>query len=43
MSILSMLSSAKRKIKPYNDVEFCKRSRGRGPKSFAWSYDDDKV
>jgi len=43
LSILSMLSSAKRKIKPYNDVEFCKRSKGRGPKSFSWSYDDDNV
>ena len=42
-----MLSSAKRKVvfsalskvfkvKPYNDKEFCKRSKGRGPKSFAW-------
>ena len=31
------------KIKPYNDKEFCKRSKGRGPKSFAWSYDDDTV
>ena len=30
-------------VKPYNDQEFCKRSKGRGPKSFAWSYDDDKV
>jgi len=43
LSILSMLSSAKKKSKPKNDEEFCKRAAGRGPKAFAWSYDDDKV
>ena len=43
MSILSMMSSAKKKMKPRNDAEFCKRAAGRGPKSFSWSFDDDKV
>ena len=43
MSILSMLSSAKKKSKPYNDAEFIKRAAGRGPKAFYWSFDDDKV
>eukprot|EP00825_Cyclidium_porcatum_P048250 TRINITY_DN8050_c0_g1_i1.p1 TRINITY_DN8050_c0_g1~~TRINITY_DN8050_c0_g1_i1.p1 ORF type:complete len:171 (-),score=32.32 TRINITY_DN8050_c0_g1_i1:451-963(-) len=42
MSILSMLSSAVKKSKPHNDEEFCKRSAGRGPKQFLWSYDDEK-
>ena len=36
MSILSMLSSAKKKSKPYNDAEFIKRAAGRGPKAFYW-------
>lgn len=43
MSILSMLSSAQKKSKPFNDVEFCKRAVGKSPKSFYWSFDDDKV
>ena len=43
MSILSMLSSATKKMKPKNDSEFIKRAAGRGPKSFLWSFDDDKV
>ena len=43
MSILSMLSSATKKMKPKNDAEFVKRAAGRGPKSFLWSFDDDKV
>eukprot|EP01016_Furgasonia_blochmanni_P014349 TRINITY_DN174_c0_g1_i20.p1 TRINITY_DN174_c0_g1~~TRINITY_DN174_c0_g1_i20.p1 ORF type:complete len:191 (+),score=29.55 TRINITY_DN174_c0_g1_i20:66-638(+) len=43
LSILSMLSSAKKKAKPANDAEFCKRAAGRSPKSFSWSFDDEKV
>lgn len=43
LSILSMLSSATKKVKPFNDAEFVKRSAGRGPKAFLWSYDDDKA
>ena len=38
-----MLSSATKKVKPFNDAEFVKRSAGRGPKAFLWSYDDDKA
>jgi len=38
-----MLSSAPKKIKPFNDAEFVKRAAGRGPKAFLWSYDDDKA
>lgn len=43
LSILSMLSSATKKVKPHNDAEFVKRAAGRGPKAFIWSYDDDKA
>lgn len=43
LSVLSMLSSATKKIKPHNDAEFVKRAAGRGPKAFIWSYDDDKA
>lgn len=43
LSVLSMLSSATKKIKPLNDAEFVKRAAGRGPKAFLWSYDDDKA
>ena len=43
LSVLSMLSSAAKKIKPSNDGEFVKRAAGRGPKAFLWSYDDDKA
>jgi len=51
LSILSMLSSATKKViisfhhikmKPSNDAEFVKRAAGRGPKSFLWSYHDEK-
>eukprot|EP00330_Aristerostoma_sp_ATCC50986_P011324 CAMPEP_0114587386 /NCGR_PEP_ID=MMETSP0125-20121206/10351_1 /TAXON_ID=485358 ORGANISM="Aristerostoma sp., Strain ATCC 50986" /NCGR_SAMPLE_ID=MMETSP0125 /ASSEMBLY_ACC=CAM_ASM_000245 /LENGTH=146 /DNA_ID=CAMNT_0001783255 /DNA_START=63 /DNA_END=503 /DNA_ORIENTATION=+ len=42
MSILSMLSSAKTKGRPFNDAEFCKRAAGKSPKNFLWSYDDTK-
>lgn len=43
LSVLSMLSSAPKKVKPANDAEFVKRAAGRGPKAFIWSYDDDKA
>jgi len=43
LSVLSMLSSAPKKVKPFNDAEFVKRAAGRGPKAFLWSYDDDKA
>ena len=43
LSVLSMLSSATKKVKPFNDAEFVKRAAGRGPKAFLWSYDDDKA
>ncbi|KRX09641.1 Ubiquitin-conjugating enzyme/RWD-like protein [Pseudocohnilembus persalinus] len=36
MSLISMLSSATKKSRPFNDQEFCKRSAGRGPKAFLW-------
>ncbi|CAK59733.1 unnamed protein product (macronuclear) [Paramecium tetraurelia] len=42
LSIQSMLSSATKKMKPPNDAEFVKRAAGRGPKSFLWSYHDEK-
>ncbi|KAM3136268.1 hypothetical protein pb186bvf_011567 [Paramecium bursaria] len=42
LSVQSMLSSATKKIKPPNDAEFVKRAAGRGPKSFLWSYHDEK-
>lgn len=29
-------------IKPPNDAEFVRRAAGRGPKSFLWSYHDEK-
>ncbi len=31
-----MLASAKKKMKPKNDAEFCKRAIGKGPKNFKW-------
>lgn len=43
LSVLSMLSSATKKIKPVNDAEFVTRAAGRGPKSFSWSFHDDKA
>jgi ubiquitin-conjugating enzyme E2 W len=43
LSVRSMLSSAPKKVKPFNDAEFVKRAAGRGPKAFLWSYDDDKA
>jgi ubiquitin-conjugating enzyme E2 W len=43
LSIISMLASAKKKGKPFNDQEFVKRAVGKGPKNFRWTYDDDKA
>lgn len=43
LSVLSMLSSGTKKVKPANDAEFVKRAAGRGPKSFSWSFHDDKA
>ena len=31
-----MLSSAKKKTRPFNDQEFCKRAMGKKPKDFYW-------
>jgi len=41
LSVLSMLSSAKAKAKPDNDQDLCHRSKGKSPKDFIWSFDDD--
>ena len=41
-SIISMLTSAKIKLKPDNDKDLVKRAKGKGPKDFQWTYDDDK-
>ena len=41
-SILSMISSAKVKKKPANDMDLVVRSKGKSPKDFSWSYEDDK-
>lgn len=40
-SIISMLSSAKKKSRPQNDKDLCVRSQGKGPKDFIWTYEDD--
>ena len=42
LSIISMLDSSKEKLRPENDVSFCKTSTGKSPKDFLWSFDDDK-
>ena len=36
-----MLASSKKKCKPKNDIEFCKRASGKGPKNFKWFYRSD--
>ena len=41
-SIISMLNSAKCKERPENDLDLCKRAKGKGPKDFLWTFDDDK-
>lgn len=41
-TLISMLASAKKKSKPANDQEFIQRARGKTPKDFYWTYDDDK-
>ena len=41
MSVTSMLSSAPKKMRPKNDDDLCKRGKGKSPKDFLWSFDDD--
>jgi hypothetical protein len=42
-SIISMLSSAKTKMRPLNDGESFKNMyQGRSPKTLSWMFDDDK-
>jgi ubiquitin-protein ligase len=41
-TLVSMLASAKAKAKPANDSEFVVRAKGKTPKDFYWTYDDDK-
>ena len=43
LSVTSMMASAKHKCRPSNDDEFCIRSKGKGPKQYYWTYDDDKA
>ncbi|KAM0688489.1 hypothetical protein COBT_000258 [Conglomerata obtusa] len=38
LSIISLLSSAEKKLKPVNDDSYCKISRNKSPKDFKWSY-----
>ena len=40
-SILSMISSATKKIKPPNDSSFSSKSHGMSPKQFNWVFEDD--
>ena len=42
LSILSMLSSATKKVKPHGDAEFSAK-KFTGPKQIKWFFDDDKV
>jgi ubiquitin-conjugating enzyme E2 W len=42
LSILSMLSSATKKVKPHGDAEFSAK-KFTGPKQIRWFFDDDKV
>ena len=41
-SILSMMSSAKIKMRPPNDNNFGSRFSGRSPKDCNWVFEDDK-
>lgn len=41
-SIISMLSSAKKRKKPTNDKEIVRVSKGRSPKYIDWEFEDDK-
>ena len=40
-SIISMLSSAKFKERPKNDQDLMVRAKGKSPKDFVWTYEDD--
>ena len=41
LSILSMMSSAKRRKKPSNDIEICKMSEvGMKPRDISWDFED---
>mmetsp|Transcript_16055 Transcript_16055/g.24916 ORF Transcript_16055/g.24916 Transcript_16055/m.24916 type:complete len:146 (-) Transcript_16055:22-459(-) len=42
MSIISMLSSAKEKVKPPNDETSSKYMAGKSPKDIRWLFEDDK-
>ena len=42
LSIVSMLSSAKRKKKPKNDRDVVKETQGQRAKDQAWDFEDDK-
>ena len=42
LSILSMLSSAERKMRPPNDSSFVSYAGGRSPKTFKWIFEDEK-
>ena len=42
MSIISMLSSATKKMKPENDAESSSYMKGRSPKEISWIFEDDK-
>ena len=41
LSIQSMLSSCKNKVKPENDSSFSVYASGKSPKSFNWEFEDD--
>lgn len=41
-TLISMLASAQKKQKPANDQDFIVWARGKTPKDFYWTYDDDK-
>ena len=42
MSILSMMSSAKKKMKPPNDEASSNYMKGKSPKDIKWVFEDDK-
>ena len=42
LSIISMLSSAEKKIKPPNDEASSRYMKGKSPKEISWAFEDDK-
>ena len=42
LSIMSMMSSAKKKMKPVNDQESSRYMAGKSPKDIRWVFEDDK-